>query len=229
MADGNEDWIYNLLLHEIGHALLIDHSDVPGTVMLPDGFGPGRPDLMPDDTAAVQAVWGPPASVPPDLAETGRLFAPTHAVAWRGTVGDDTFSPMVYGALDDLFAGGFGADHIEGGNGYDTLKGGPGDDLMRRGGQDEDLLHGEEGNDSIRGDLEGDTLDGGPGTDHIVPGDDTGAGDGHIDHVHFASGEVEGDVVYGLEDHDMLWVDGMIATKGQVAALGVTFVPIAQA
>ena len=114
-------------------------------------------------------------------------------------------------------------------DGYDALKGGPGDDWMR-GGQDEDLLHGEEGDDSIRGDLEGDTLDGGPGTDHIVLGNDTGAGDGHIDHVHFTSGEAEGDVVYGLEDHDVLWVDGMIATnKGQVAALGVTFVPIAQA
>ena len=123
MADGNEDWIYNLLLHEIGHALLIDHSDVPGTVMLPDGFGPGRPVLMPDDIAAVQAVWGSPAGVPPDLAEAGRLFAPAHAVAWRGTAGDDTFSPVVYGALDDLFAGGFGADHIEGGNGNDTLMG----------------------------------------------------------------------------------------------------------
>ena len=123
VADGNEDWIYNLLLHEIGHALLIGHSDIPGTVMLPDGFGPGRADLMPDDIAAVQAIWGPPPSVPPDLTEPGRLFEPTHAVAWRGTAGDDTFSPVVYGALDDLFAGGLGADYIEGGNGNDTLLG----------------------------------------------------------------------------------------------------------
>ena len=71
------------------------------------------------------------------------------------------------------------------------------------------------------------TPDGGPGADHIILGNDTGAG--HVDHVHFSRGEAAGDVVYGLEAHDVLWIDGAIATVDQVAALGVTFIPIAQA
>ena len=304
VPNSDEDWIYNLLLHEIGHALLIGHSDIPDTVVLPDGFGPGREDLTPDDIAAVQAIWGPHGNPPPDLTETGRLFQPTAADIGRGTAGDDIFDvEKIVG--DDRFAGGFGADHITGGWGNDTLMvnglyrtnwnnpahdhwsrtygglddgdtifgdgrfvdswfaiygdysgdpryrghggtadehindfvngnagadllyGGPGNDSMH-GGLDEDLVHGEEGDDTLWGDLEGDTLDGGPGADHVILGNDAGAGDGHVDHVHFSSGEAAGDVVYGLEAHDVLWIDGAVATQDQVAALGVTFIPIVQ-
>ncbi len=336
--------MYNVLLHEVGHALLIDHSDVEGVVMsgppysdYTDATIGVRDELQPDDIAAVQAIWGPPASVPPDLEEEGESFVSSGILTdRRGTAGDDIFLSVpdegVPGwAPSELFAGGFGADRIEGswgddtllGNGvywtnwnnpahgywsrsytgaddgdtilggsghdfingnagldsldggpgndtiyggqnegawtagktrtntihlregHDTLKGGEGDDWMNgnmgrdilhggpgfdwiRGGQDEDLLYGEAGWDTLWGDLEGDTLDGGPGADHIILGNDTRTGDGHVDHVHFASGEADGDVVYGLELHDVLWIDGAIATQAQVEALGVTFVPIAQ-
>jgi len=33
MSDVDEDWNCVLLLHEIGHALPIDHGDIPGTVL----------------------------------------------------------------------------------------------------------------------------------------------------------------------------------------------------
>ena len=39
----------------------------------------------------------------------------------------------------------------------------------------------------------------------------------------------DSDTIYGLEAHDVLWIDGAIATQDQIAALGVTFIPIAQA
>ncbi|MCY4590757.1 MAG: hypothetical protein OXE86_09415 [Alphaproteobacteria bacterium] len=359
-AEHYADTLYNTLLHEIGHALMVDHSDVEGVVMSgPPGsdyhFPPGgaRQELTPDDIAAVQEVWGTPGDPPPDLAEPGREIYPKwSSVHWRGTAGDDVFDVQNYDG-HDLFAGGFGADHITGGwgndtllgngvywtnwnnpahdhwsrgydglddgdtifgdgpfvdsalatfhyteaelaesglndfingnggldyldggpgndtiyggqnagawlpgktrtntihlrEGHDTLKGGPGDDWMNgnmgtdilyggtgndvmHGGQDEDLLYGEEGDDTLWGDLEGDTLDGGPGADHIILGNDTGNGDGHVDHVHFTSADAAGNVVYGLEDHDVLWIDGAIATQAQVAALGVAFVPIATA
>ncbi len=127
----------------------------------------------------------------------------------------------------DTLKGGPGDDFLNGNMGTDILYGGPGNDLMR-GGQDEDVLYGEEGDDTLWGDLEGDTLVGGPGADHIITGNDTAAGDGHVDHLHFSSWEAAGDVVYGLEDHDVLWIDGAIATRDQVAALGVTLNPLAQ-
>lgn len=127
----------------------------------------------------------------------------------------------------DTLLGGRGDDWMNGNMGGDILYGGSGDDWMR-GGQDEDLLYGEQGDDTLFGDLDGDTLDGGPGADHIILGNDTGTGDGHVDHVHFTRGEARGNVVYGLEAHDVLWIDGSIATQAQVEALGVTFIPIAQ-
>ena len=211
---------------------------------------------------------------------------------------------MVYGSLDDLFAGGFGAGYIEGGNGndtlmgngpcwthrdnpahehwsrgytaaddgdtiyggqntgawtlgktrtgtthlregHDTLKGGAGDDWMNSdmeadilfgepdndwmyGGQEENLLYGEESAGTLRGDLEGDTLDGGPGADHFILGNDTNTGDDRVDQARFTSGEAAGNVVYGLDIHDVPWIYGAIATPDQVAAPGATLVPIAQ-
>ncbi len=128
----------------------------------------------------------------------------------------------------DTLKGGYGDDWMNGNMGTNILYGGPGNDRMH-GGQDEDLLYGEDGDDTLWGDLEGDTLDGGPGVDHLITGNDTASGDGHVDHVHFSSGEAAGDVVYGLEAHDLLWIDGAIATQDQVTALGVTFIPIAAA
>lgn len=42
----DEDWIYNPLLREIGHTLVLGHGDALGTVMLPDVSGPaGRRSL----------------------------------------------------------------------------------------------------------------------------------------------------------------------------------------
>ena len=111
--------------------------------------------------------------------------------------------------------------------GGDILYGGSGNDRMH-GGQDEDLLYAEAGNDTLFGDLEATPSTVGPGADHVILGNDTGAGDGHVDHVHFSRGEAAGDVVYGLEPHDVLWIDGPIATQDQVAALGVVFIPIVQ-
>lgn len=49
-----------------------------------------------------------------------------------------------------------------------------------------------------------------------------------FDHVHFTRSGGGRDTVCGLEDHDVLWNDGATATRGQLAALGVTFISIAQ-
>ncbi len=151
------------------------------------------------------------------------IYGGQNAGAW--TAGKTRTTTIHLREGHDTLKGGPGDDFLNGNMGTDILYGGPGNDSMR-GGQDEDLLYGEEDDDTLWGDLEGDTLDGGPGADHIICGNDTGAGDGHVDHVHFKTGEAAGDVVYGLEPHDVLWIDGAIATQDQVAALGVTFVPM---
>ncbi len=128
-----------------------------------------------------------------------------------------------------------GTTHLR--QGHDTLKGGPGDDRMNSnmgtvilrggpendcvlGGQDMDPLNDGAGDATLWGDLEGDTFDCGPSADHLVAGNDARAGDGHVDHLHFATGKDAGGVFYGLDDHDVLWIDGIMSTRERVGAPG---------
>lgn len=57
----SEPDVLGILTHEIGHAIGIGHSTLPGTVMNPAALrrmGPGTGILQPDDIAAVQAIYG---------------------------------------------------------------------------------------------------------------------------------------------------------------------------
>lgn len=57
----SEPDVLGILVHEIGHAIGIDHSTIDGAVMFPAALrrmGPGTGILTPDDTAAVRAIYG---------------------------------------------------------------------------------------------------------------------------------------------------------------------------
>lgn len=117
VIDQAETWIdpttlYDVMLHELGHGLGIDHSDVQDVVMSGDPNSPysdqfGRDVLRPDDIAAAQALFGPSAR---DLVRT----------ASNGTDGNDT---LIGNAGGNAFQGGFGNDVIHGWEGDDTLMG----------------------------------------------------------------------------------------------------------
>jgi len=90
--------LYQTTLHEIGHALGLDHSTDPNAVMSPT-LGPGNPDLDASDIAGIQSLYGvsaptsalislpaqmpvPIPTQPPDLAPTSALTpVPTPAPA----------------------------------------------------------------------------------------------------------------------------------------------------
>ncbi len=55
---------YQTILHEFGHALGLDHSMDPNTVMYPT-LGPADPDLSASDIAGIQALYGALATLPP--------------------------------------------------------------------------------------------------------------------------------------------------------------------
>ena len=149
--DPNEPWndelLYDAALHEVGHAMGIDHSDTYNAVMsgipaTPYADQIGRDQLTPDDIAAAKALYG----------------SPFHA-----TDGDD----FIVGTPND--------DEIRGGNGNDTLIGNDGDDTLR-GGSGDDNLTGDElridaiagGNDRLLGGAGNDLLGGGPGNDYLA-------------------------------------------------------------
>ena len=101
---------FTAVLHEIGHALGIAHSDVDGAVM---GLYGGSGMLTADDVAAAQALWGEPYQ-----STNGDDSIVGHALGERilGRGGDDTVSGE---GGDDTLVGGTGDDHLNGGDGND--------------------------------------------------------------------------------------------------------------
>ena len=211
----DETLFYDAVLHELGHALGIRHSDVHGVVMSghpqsPYAFMPGRDVLQPDDIAAAQALFGPPVE---DLVST----------ADNGTEGNDT---LIGNAGNNVFRGGFGNDVIHGLEGDDTLMGNGAywthwNDPWSRtfdGTTDRDVIHGGGGNDFINGNAGADVLYGGPGNDTIYGGQNEGAwtaGKTRTGTIHLREGN---DVLYGGEGNDVL--NGNMGTDLLFGGLG---------
>ena len=60
VPNSDEDRIHNLLLREIGHAVLRGHSDILGTVMLPDISGPAERRSLPTKSLRCRRSGGHP-------------------------------------------------------------------------------------------------------------------------------------------------------------------------
>ena len=195
---------YDTALHEIGHAIGIDHSNVTGVVMSgtpnsPYHDQPGRDVLKPDDIAAAQALWGVTPSGP-SRTLTGTVYADTLA----GGDGNDTIKGN-FG--NDVITGGDGDDLLAGNGVYWTHWNNPQDNYWSRtydGSTDRDTIYGGEGNDSINGNAGVDYLVGGPGNDTVFGGQNEGTwqpGETRTNTIHLRSGI---DQLWGGEGDDFL-------------------------
>lgn len=218
----NDELFYDAALHEIGHAMGLDHSDVPNAVMsglpaTPYADQIGRDELTPDDIAAAQAIYGAhyQATSGNDTIEgsagADRIEGLGGDDVLVGNLGNDT---LLGGAGNDFIVGDFldinatqgGNDIIYGGAGNDLLTGGPGDDLIA----------GQAGNDNLSGDAGNDRLWGGGGDDDILGGTGNDLLGGSTGHDFLAgqagddtlAGQAGDDILGGGAGNDRLWGGG---------------------
>ena len=186
---------FETLLHEIGHALGLDHPfegpitldrSVDSTDQTVMSYTAGASEVTgigPLDREAIQFLYGPPWSdgsqaaswswdpVNKVLTQAGgdandRLAGVAVADRIQGGAGDDYI--MARGGADSVDSGP-GNDTVSGGDGADTVLGGAGDDILD-GDNGDDELFGGAGDDELWGMNGADTLRGEDGDDYLSAG-----------------------------------------------------------
>ncbi len=175
--DPIETSLYAVAVHEIGHAIGLDHINDPSQIMNP--FITDQTGLGDGDVGGIQFVYGLILVSGDDGSNALDQSGSATSVRILGLGGNDT---IIGGGLRDLIFGGSGNDDLSGGGGADAIVDGFGDDVAD-GGDDGDViadfsgtnvLNGGSGNDLILGGYDDDTISGDAGDDTLV-GDAFGA------------------------------------------------------
>lgn len=185
--DSTEKWspfgqsglnFYNVVLHEAGHSLGLDHPSGPtaaAQVMYAFYQSGQTISLASGDIEGIQRIYGPAradffGTAGNDVIDRG---AAARGENIHGLAGDDrifgtTFDDRIFGGSgNDELNGRGGADQIANMTGNGILWGGDGDDRLF-GGIGVNRLEGEAGNDILVGGTGNDTLIGGAGRDLLV-------------------------------------------------------------
>ncbi|HHN67883.1 MAG TPA: hypothetical protein ENK15_07600 [Thermopetrobacter sp.] len=198
---------FEVLLHEIGHAMGLKHpfdGDPvldPGldnenhTLMSYTSNGVADTQLAHLDVDALQFLYGPASGI--NAAWSWSWSDATGIFTLSGSNGDDVL--LGVNTTNDI-DGGAGNDELYGRNAIDTLDGGAGNDLLE-GGDGNDWLYGGDGIDSLFGQDGNDRLYGGAGNDWLYGGwgVDTIYGNDGADHIY---GHESSDWLYGHAGND---------------------------
>lgn len=187
---GGSFTFFQVMLHEIGHAIGLDHFNVSDSIMNASANAGSR-TLGDDDIAGIQNLYGERRwSNEGEDVDFQHVGVGQTAFALGG---NDQLSGT---ALRDIFYGGAGNDDllgqdgndflmdtrgdndISGGNGNDTIVGGGGA-LDAEGNSGDDVLIGGIGNDTLNGGAGNDTLRGDPSGSFISGNDILIAGSGN--------------------------------------------------
>jgi IPT/TIG domain-containing protein/matrixin len=84
-TDGGDFDIQAIITHEIGHALGMGHSDVPGATMAPAYFGTGGRTIEADDMAGIQSIYGRPNPTIVSISPTSGFRRGGQTVTINGT------------------------------------------------------------------------------------------------------------------------------------------------
>ncbi len=215
MAPG--DYGYQVLLHELGHALGLRHPHEGGehildpdldyadnTVMTYNIDYPYATDLGIFDVQAMQNLYGTPAGTADwDVyVEAGNrvVFSTGDASDYIFATGQNT--RIIGRGGEDTLRGREGDDHLNGGTQSDVLIGAFGNDSIY-GSKGNETIFGGGGNDTLEGDDAQDSLVGNVGIDELLGGwgNDTLKGSGGDDRLYGGWGN---DLLYGGAGHDTL-------------------------